>query len=349
MLTTDLLSLLLPLGPKQLEATLKWPVEVLWERPKRVATARLATEAAAERLVQAGLDLAAAVKTAYADLALTHDRERLAEETAALLQRIDGLTQSRLAAGDISGLEARAARVDAARARQDAARTRHDVEIARERLRALLGFAVDGPAFDLVARLPDAADCGPIPALLRDALVSRPDVRAAEIGVQAAAARLGWERSRILSLTAVLDANGAGREGFEMGPGIDIVPPLFDRNQAGRARADAELQRASGAYAAAQQRVASELREASAQYEQARESRMSPPRSARSPRATRPSSSCWKTRDVSARRASGSGNTCRSRATSKRRWRRSNQACATSTWTRPSSGRRRSSRCRSRT
>jgi hypothetical protein len=72
LLRNPVLSLLFPLGTKQLEATLKWPVEVLWERPKRVAAARLSTEAAAERLVQAGLDLAAAVKTAFlAPIAMT--------------------------------------------------------------------------------------------------------------------------------------------------------------------------------------------------------------------------------------------------------------------------------------
>ena len=105
--------------------------------------------------------------------------------------------------------------------------------------------------------------------------MSRPDVRAAEIAVEAAGARLGWEQSRILSLTAVLDANGEGKEGFEMGPGIDLGLPLFNINQAGRARAGAELQRASAAYAAVQQRAAAELREASAQFEQARETKAS--------------------------------------------------------------------------
>ena len=48
--------------------------------------------------------------------------------------------------------------------------------------------------------------------------------------------------------------------------------PIFNNNQAGRARAAAELQRASAAYAAVQQRAAAELREAAARFEQARES-----------------------------------------------------------------------------
>lgn len=57
-LINPVLLLLFPLGPKQLESTLRSPVEVLWERPRRVAAARLAADAAAQRLVHAGLGLA---------------------------------------------------------------------------------------------------------------------------------------------------------------------------------------------------------------------------------------------------------------------------------------------------
>jgi cobalt-zinc-cadmium efflux system outer membrane protein len=272
LLRNPVLALLFPVGPKQFEGTLRLPIEVLWERPRRVAAARVAGEVVAQRLVQSGLELAASVKVAHTDLLLAQDRQRLSDEAAALFKRIDQLTQSRLAAGDVSELEARAAHVDAARLAQDAARTRHDVEFSRVTLRSLLGFGLGGPAFEAVAPAGVPRPCGSADTLLRDALASRPDVRAAELNVEAAAKRMGWERSRILALTAVLDANGQGREGFEMGPGLDIGLPMFDRNQAGRARATAELQRASATYVAVQQRTAGDLRQAAAQFEQARES-----------------------------------------------------------------------------
>ncbi len=271
LLSNPVLSLLFPLGPKQLEATLRWPVEMLWERPRRVAMARLAADAAGHRLEQAGLDLVLSVRSAHADLGLALERRRLATEASELLAHIDRLTQSRLAAGDIGELDARAARVDAARGEQDAERAVHDVAIATARLRLLLGLASDAPAFDL-GPAAVAAACGPPADLLREALAARPDVRAAELGVETAAARLGWERSRILTFTAVLDANGQGRDGFEAGPGVDASLPIFNRNQAGQARAGAELQRASAAYAAVLQQVAFELREATALFDQARES-----------------------------------------------------------------------------
>jgi cobalt-zinc-cadmium efflux system outer membrane protein len=273
-ISNPVLSLLFPVGPKQLEATLKWPTEFLWERPKRVAAARLSLESTAQGLVQSGLDLALAVRIAHAELSLAIDRQALAQEAAKTLERIDGLTQSRLAAGDIAELDARAARVDAVRSAQDAERSVHDVTIARARLGALMGLPSGEPAVALVDAPPSTDSCGPADDVLKRALAARPDLRAAELSVEAAAARLGWEKSRVLSLTAVLDANGKGTEGFEAGPGIDLGIPIFNRNQGGRLRGAAELQRASAAYVQLQQQVGLDVREASAQLEQARQSRL---------------------------------------------------------------------------
>jgi len=274
MLANPVLSLLFPWGPKQLEATLRWPAEILWERPRRVSAAELSLESAAQGLVQSGLDLALSVRLAYTDLALAVDRQTLANEAAATLRRIDTLTQSRLAAGDIAELDARAARVDAVRSAQDAERAVHDVTITRERLRLLIGLPVDDPSLNALQISGEAERCGSVADILKRALAARPDLRAAELTVEAAAARLGWEKSRILTLTAVLDANGQGREGFEMGPGIDVGIPLFNRNQGGRLRAETELQRASAAYVQLQQQVGLDVREASALFDQSRQSRL---------------------------------------------------------------------------
>ena len=273
-IANPVLSLLFPVGPKQLEAAVRWPVEALWERPRRVSAAKLSLESAAQSLVQSGLDLALAVRIAYADLALAVDRQTLANDAATTLQRIDTLTQSRLAAGDIAELDARAARVDAVRSAQDAERVVHDVTIARARLRLLMGLPEDDAALNTLESTGTVESCGSVADLVKGALAARPDLRAAELTVEAAAARLGWERSRILTLTAVLDANGEGTEGFESGPGFDISIPLFNRNQGGRLRAESELQRASAAYVQLQQQVRLDVREASTLFDQARQSRL---------------------------------------------------------------------------
>ncbi|HET7697561.1 MAG TPA: TolC family protein [Vicinamibacterales bacterium] len=272
LLRNPVLSLLFPVGPKQFEGTLRLPIEVLWERPRRVAAARLAFERAAKGLEQYGLNLVADVEIAHADLALAQARADLAATAATEFEAIRAIADSRLRAGDISELEAQTARVDAARARQEAERATYDVAVRANALRARLGLAMDpaGAALTVpqsrAGTLPADDRCGDRPGLLerltRDALASRPEVRAAEIAIEAAGARLGWEKARVATLTAVLDANGAGREGFEAGPGLDVALPVFDRNQGNRARAAAEMERASLAYVAVRQRVTTELVEA---------------------------------------------------------------------------------------
>lgn len=274
LLRNPVLSLLFPLGPKQFEATLRFPIEVLWERPRRVAAANLALNRVATGLEQYGLNLVADVKVAYVELALARDRAALAEAAATELEEIRKITDARLRAGDISELEVRSAAIDAARARQDAQRALFDVQLRDNTLRARLGLSLQHGDITLSTATAPADVCASQPelasALLKDALASRPDVRAAEIAVEAAGARMGWERSRIIAVTAVLDANGEGKKGFEMGPGLDLGIPAFDRNQAGRQRATLEMQRAGLAYVAAQQRVATELTEALTQLSQAR-------------------------------------------------------------------------------
>ena len=143
LLKNPVLSLLFPVGPKQLEATLKFPIEVLWERPRRVAASKTAFDAAAAVLEQQGLSLVADVKIAFIDLALAFDRVGFAQQASQELEQIDALTRSRLRAGDISELEARTAAIDAARARQEQVRAELDLPIRANDLRWRLGLALD--------------------------------------------------------------------------------------------------------------------------------------------------------------------------------------------------------------
>ena len=99
-------------------------------------------------------------------------------------------------------------------------------------------------------------------ALEQEALASRPDLRAAELEIEAAGRRLGWERSRIFSLIAILDFNAEGKEGAELGPGVETDFGLFDRNQAGVIRASAELSRARARYQTTRQQIIRAVRDA---------------------------------------------------------------------------------------
>ncbi|MCI0734155.1 MAG: TolC family protein, partial [Methylococcaceae bacterium] len=108
--------------------------------------------------------------------------------------------------------------------------------------------------------------------LVQDALASRPDLRAAEIAVEVAGEIAGLAEIEIYTLTGMFDANSIGsRNMFESGPGTELPIPIFDRNQAGIARANTQLQRAAIRYVAVRNQIALEVRQAFARYQQARQ------------------------------------------------------------------------------
>jgi cobalt-zinc-cadmium efflux system outer membrane protein len=272
LLRNPVFSLLFPVGPKQLELTLQYPFEVLWQRPARVNAARLNASAIAERLVWDALSLVAQVRTAHADSITADRRLALATQNAELTRRLADITAARLRAGDISELESRAPRTDAARTDVVRRAVQHDRDLARLTLAALLGL--DPVAAQLQPQASSAYDVRPCPiddVRLQDALASRPDVRAAELTIEAAAARARWERSRTLTLIGLLDANGEGEEGFEIGPGVTFDLPIFYRNQGAVARATAEIERASRLYTAARANVIADVRSAGVRVAQAQE------------------------------------------------------------------------------
>jgi cobalt-zinc-cadmium efflux system outer membrane protein len=271
LLRNPVFSLLLPLGPKQLEATVGWAVEPLWQRPRRVAAAQLDMERVAEDLVRSGLDLVHEVRLAHAELVLAQERMQLAQESLKLRRRIAELAEARLAAGDISELEANLARADARQAEEQAAGARLQATTAKQRLRFLLGLGEDETDFTAAT----SASEWPAPANVRDlvkvALAARPDLRAAEIGIETAGKRAGVERAKVFSIVGTLDMNAQGREGFEAGPGFQTEVPVFNWNNAGRARARAEMDRAARQYLAVRHRVFLDVQQAHARYAQARE------------------------------------------------------------------------------
>ena len=272
LLRNPIFSLLFPWGPKQLEFTLQFPFDALIQRPRRVEAARINAMAIGERLVWDALSLVEQVRTAHAE-AITADRRlTLATENAALTRSLADITEARLRVGDISDLEARAPRTDAWRTDVVRRAAEHDRDLSRLTLAALLGL--DRGPEQLQPRLSaayDAAPCSVEDATLKEALASRPDVRAAEMTIEAATARARWESSRTLALIGVLDANGRGAEGFEIGPGVTLDVPLFNRNQGATARATAEIERASRLYAAARAQVMTDVRSAGVRVSQAQQ------------------------------------------------------------------------------
>lgn len=272
LLRNPVFSLLFPWGPKQLEWTLQFPVDALWQRPRRVAAATTNVRAVAERLVYDGLTLVADVRLAFVEAIAGERRFTLAGENTDLARRIAGIADARLRAGDISELEARMARTDAAQVAAELRALEHERGVSTLALIARMGLQV--PAADVrlaPAALAPPAMCGMPEALVEDAVASRPDVRAAEIAIEAAGQRAAWERSRIVNLIGMLDANSRSDAQDELGPGINLDVPILSRNQGGIARADVEIERASRAYVAVRTQVTAEVRTAAVRFTQAQQ------------------------------------------------------------------------------
>ena len=263
--------LLFPVGPKQLEATVAAPLESLWLRGPRTEAARLANDATAARLAQAGLDLIRDVRLAYAEVVLAERRLALVLESQRLREQVAKIAKARVDGGDAVPLDAATARIDAIRAGQEANSLRHAVTIAAERLRAVIGAGA--VRTDLaVDPLPDGRPAEPdVEELVSAALAGRPDLRAAGLAVEAARNRAALARVEWLNLALIADANERGLKGFEVGPGLRFTLPIFNQNQGQIARADAEVERAVRQQRTLNDRVILDVREAHTRYRQARE------------------------------------------------------------------------------
>jgi cobalt-zinc-cadmium efflux system outer membrane protein len=174
-----------------------------------------------------------------------------------------------LRAGDASQLETSAARVGRLRAGEELARASSEEGLARLRLKSLVGLGAADQAFELKVSPPSPAVGLEAGALVGEALRARPDLRAAELAMEAAGKRAGLARWEVFAISAVLDANAEGSRGFEAGPGLEVPIPLFHQNQGARARAGAEVERAARRYAAVAEAIGLEVREAHARLAQA--------------------------------------------------------------------------------
>lgn len=258
-LRDPIFSYLFPWGPKQYEWTLGVPLGDLWQRPRRVAAAKLDVDRVAALLVQGGLDLVRDVKFAHADWILARERLRLAEQATLLRERIEGLERSRRDAGESSPAIALGAQLDLERARAAQLQAKFALDSAAARMGSVLGIR-ELPGFDAIATTDGPAPKVPTLERLREqAYASRPDLRACELAIDAATERVGLAQVEAWQVTAQLDANQRGTDGFEAGPGMLLNLPLFSGNEGRKARMSAELEQAAIRYVVRRDAIAREV------------------------------------------------------------------------------------------
>ncbi|MSU48704.1 MAG: TolC family protein [Opitutus sp.] len=266
MLANPTLSVLFPVGARQLELIATLPLEALWLRKTRLAIAEQDAERVARGLVQNGLDLARDVKVGLSDFALADDRAEIAAQAVRVREQMAGLAERRSKLGDASELDLAAARAELERAREEAGRFEQDRVMARHRLSLLLGWPLGDVALSLTALPPSPPPAADLEA---KALAARPDLRAAELALESAGKKAGLAESEIFSLSAsVKSTTGSGKESV-VGPGFALPVPILNQNQPARIRTGAELERAAWSFAGTRDRILTEVREARLKLEQA--------------------------------------------------------------------------------
>ncbi len=266
------LSMMGPIGVITAVATLLVPLESLWQMPSRTEAAAREADMVGESVLMRGLDVVRDARLLHVELGLAEDRVQVRRSLAQTALELARIAAVRAASGDISPLEERVFAADATTSADALQGAEAEVRMARARLAATL--ALDEPTNEVRAVF--AADVTALPslgALLGFARDARPDARASERAITAAAARARWERARLVNLSALIETqwNQPAGPALRLGGRVDL--PLFNQNQGGIGRADAEVERVTAMNEQLARTVGMEVTLAHERFEQAARSR----------------------------------------------------------------------------
>lgn len=268
-------------------AALEQPLELTGVRGARHDATRLRREAAEADLRAVERQVAFDVTRGYALAQAADERMMLADRAAGAFDRAQQVTGARLAAGDVSGYEARRIRLEGARY----AALRAEAALARRTAYVTLAVMVGAPPDSLVLRpLAPLESLSAVAAVVgRDSIVAlalgrRPELLAAERQAAAAladaraagreripvpVASAGWKTERTAT-------GGARLDGFVAG--VSLPLPFWDRRGGAVAAADADARRRAAEVDIVRRRVVREAEEAFAALRAAEQelSRLSP-------------------------------------------------------------------------
>jgi cobalt-zinc-cadmium efflux system outer membrane protein len=273
--SNPLLRYLAPSGGLQVSGYINFAFDFLFQRPKRIASAQTEALRVAQTSLQRTYTLIRDVQVAYTDFLLSRERYVILNENARIRKEMADLANSRLRNGDVSELEVVTFRADSATAIDDVVRARLDTILKKNALTVLMGFSPDTSITIQPTTFYSDSQKVVEQAYLQLAWDYQPELRAAQINIEAIGKRLGWERSRIISFIPTLNyqhipANGGSKflpNAFN--PGIQAEIPILNRNQGRIARAKAEMEAAAFQYVATRQRIAMDVANAYQRYEQA--------------------------------------------------------------------------------
>lgn len=272
--SNPLIRYLAPSGTVMASGYINFAFDFLFQRPQRIKAARTESMRISELALQRTYAMIRDVQNAYTDFLLSRERAAILRENALIRKEMAELTASRFRNGDIAELELATFVADSASARDEFIRASLDTLLKKTALNNLLGFPPDTTLY--LAPTPFSSDAQLVvrEAFMQLAYDYQPELRAAQINMEAIGQRLGWERSRVLAFMGVLNfqhqANGGGSKALPnaFNPGIQLEFPLLNRNQGRIAKARAEIEQAASQYLATRQRIARDATDNYNRYQQ---------------------------------------------------------------------------------
>lgn len=241
-------------------------IEIGGQRGKRMRASEAALAAAESVFRRAEQELAGRVELAFARSVAAERRVEITRSELALVENLLSFEEQRLEAGAGTQLDLNLARAAAGRVRQRLQENLAARAGARAALAEAVGVDPARPPEPVRSEREAAVELASLSELVERAVAARPDLAANREALEASRRQVELQRS--LALPNLRAGLFSQREEVDdiIGAMIGIAIPLFDRNQGGIARAEAEETGAAADLASAELAVRRSVADARARY-----------------------------------------------------------------------------------
>lgn len=250
-------------GPAEYSARVDWPLERPSKRRARISAAEYARAAAECRLQDAVRRLALETQQAFVELQAARESLTLARANQRTFEELVAVNAARVRAGDLAPIELVRTRVSAVQLTQAVTQAEARWRVAQNRLQTLMGRAEALDVFEAVGEMRRDPPPPSLSPLLAKALDQRPDLRAlrADQARTLADLKLQIAQGKIEYTVGVEYRRQQGLAGTGNSLGLFLALPLtiYDRNQGGVARAQAEIRQTELRIAALERELRAEL------------------------------------------------------------------------------------------
>ena len=217
-------------------------IETAGKRQKRTQVAEQGVTVAQSSLQDILRQLRLELRRRYFAVVLAKANLELSREILAQFDEIIRLNEARHRQGEISGLDLSRVQTERRRFFGDFVEAELQLRNANIALLELLGITDMTVEFDVVERLEFNSFGAELPELQEAALAARPDILAQRGQVERARRQLTFERAlRTPDITPLFGYKRNERDNTVVF-GVSMSLPLFNRNQGGTARANAEIE-----------------------------------------------------------------------------------------------------------